>query len=77
MAFCWLSSRFERRRVRPAHRDTELSEPRVEEWLVIEWSPGEAEPTKYWLATLAGDISFDGLVDFAKLRWRIERVIRS
>jgi SRSO17 transposase len=69
----WLSSRFARQRVRPAHRDTELSEPRAEEWLLIEWPPGEAEPTKYWLATLAGDISFEGLVDFAKLRWRIER----
>ena len=69
----WLSSRFARQRVRPAHRDTELSEPRTEEWLLIEWPQGEAEPTKYWLATLAEEISFEGLVDFAKLRWRIER----
>jgi SRSO17 transposase len=69
----WLSSRFARQRVRPAHRDTELSEPRAEEWLLIEWPQGEAEPTKYWLATLAEEISFEGLVDFAKLRWRIER----
>jgi SRSO17 transposase len=69
----WLSSRFARQRVRPAHRDTKLSEPRAEEWLLIEWPEGEAEPTKYWLATLPEDISFEGLVDFAKLRWRIER----
>jgi len=69
----WLSSRFARQRVRPAHRDTERSEPRAEEWLLIEWPQGEAEPTKYWLATLAEEISFEGLVDFAKLRWRIER----
>jgi hypothetical protein len=69
----WLSSRFARQRVRPAHRDTELSEPRAEEWLLIEWPQGEAEPTKYWLATLPEEISFEGLVDFAKLRWRIER----
>jgi len=69
----WLSSRFARQRVRPAHRDTELSEPRAEEWLLIEWPEGEAEPTKYWLVTLPEDISFEDLVDFAKLRWRIER----
>ena len=69
----WLSSRFARQRVRPAHRDTELSEPRAEEWLLIEWPQGEAEPTKYWLATLPEEISFEGLVDVAKLRWRIER----
>jgi len=55
------------------HRDTELSEPRAEEWLLIEWPQGEAEPTKYWFATLPEEISFEGLVDFAKLRWRIER----
>ena len=69
----WLSSRFARQRVRPAHRDTELSQPRPEEWLLIEWPQGEAEPTKYWLATLPEEISFAGLVDVAKLRWRIER----
>jgi hypothetical protein len=69
----WLSSRFARQRVRPAHRDTLLTEPRPEEWLLIEWPQDEAEPTKYWFATLPGDIAFDRLVDLAKLRWRIER----
>ena len=69
----WLASRFARLRVRPAHRDTWLSAPRAEEWLLIEWPEGEAEPTKYWLATLPEDIAFEGLVDVAKLRWRIER----
>jgi hypothetical protein len=65
--------RFARQRVRPAHRDTELSQPRAEEWRLIEWPDGEAEPTKYWFATLPEAISFPGLIDFAKLRWRIER----
>ena len=41
--------------------------------MLIEWPEGEAEPTKYWLSTLPRDISFRRLVDFAKLRWRIER----
>ena len=69
----WLTSRFARVRVRPAHRDTKLGEPRPPEWLLIEWPEGEAEPTKYWLATVPEEIALDRLVDLAKLRWRIER----
>src|SRR5437764_10850411 len=68
-----LSSRFARQRVRPAHRDAKLSQPRAEEWLLIEWPENETEPTKHWLATLPEEIAFDRLVDRAKLRWRIER----
>jgi SRSO17 transposase len=68
-----LSSRFARLRVRAAHRDYTLSESRDEEWLLVEWPENESEPTKYWLASVAHDISFKGLVDLAKLRWRIER----
>jgi len=68
-----LTSRFARLRVRPAHRDYNLGEPRSEEWLLIEWPPEEKEPTKYWLSTLPEDIAFDRLIDLAKLRWRIER----
>ena len=68
-----LTSRFARARVRAAHRDHTLSEPRQEEWLLIEWPPGEREPTKYWLSTLPADIPFAPLVDLTMLRWRIER----
>ncbi|MEP7358892.1 MAG: IS701 family transposase [Anaerolineales bacterium] len=64
-----LASRFARVRVRAAHRD----KLHHEEWLLIEWPKGVKEPTKYWLSTLASDISFEQLVDLAKLRWRIER----
>jgi SRSO17 transposase len=67
-----LSSRFARVRVRVAHRDYKLSQSRPEEWLLIEWLKEEKEPTKYWLSTLPEDISFPRLVDYAKLRWRIE-----
>jgi SRSO17 transposase len=67
-----LSSRFARVRVRAAHRD-ELSDCRPEEWLLIEWPKDEKEPIKYWFSTLPKDISFQRLVDYAKLRWRIER----
>jgi SRSO17 transposase len=68
-----LTSRFARVRVRAAHRDEWRAEPRGEEWLLIEWPDGDAEPIKYWLATLPPDMPFDRLVDLAKLRWRIER----
>jgi Transposase DDE domain len=68
-----LSSRFALVRVRVAHRDYRLTDNRPEEWLLIEWPEGEKEPTKYWLSTLPEGITFRRLVDFAKLRWRIER----
>src|SRR3954465_1808003 len=67
-----LTSRVARVRVRAAHRDYWLGELRPEEWLLIEWPEGEKEPTKYWLSTLPEDISFERLVELAKLRWRIE-----
>jgi SRSO17 transposase len=68
-----LSSRFARVRVCPAHRDYNLTAPRPEEWLLIEWPQEEPEPTKYWLSTLPQTTGFASLVDTAKLRWRIER----
>ena len=68
-----LSSRFARIRVGVAHRDYNLTESRPEEWLLIEWPKGEAEPTKYWFSTLPQNITFGNLVDLTKLRWRIER----
>jgi SRSO17 transposase len=68
-----LASRFARLRVRAAHRDYWRAEPRDEEWLLIEWPKGEAEPTKYWLATVPENIPLNRFVDLAKLRWRIER----
>jgi SRSO17 transposase len=68
-----LTSRFARVRVRVAHGDDQRTECRTPEWLLIEWPKGEDAPTKYWLSTLALDITFRDLVDTAKLRWRIER----
>jgi SRSO17 transposase len=67
-----LCSRFARVRVRAAHGYL-LPELLAEEWLLIEWPEGEAEPTKYWLSTLPADVGFHQLVDLTKLRWRIER----
>jgi SRSO17 transposase len=68
----WLSSRFARVRVRVGHSQL-TPELLSQEWLLIEWPAGEAAPTKYWLSTLPANVSFRQLVDFAKLRWRIER----
>jgi SRSO17 transposase len=68
----WLSSRFARVRVGVGHNQL-IPELLSQEWLLIEWPEGEAKPTKYWLSTLPQTISFRQLVDFTKLRWRIER----
>jgi SRSO17 transposase len=71
-----LASRFAAVRVRPASRDYNLTQPRPEEWLLIEWPEGDAEPLKYWLSTLPADMPLRDLVATAKLRWRIERDYR-
>ena len=68
-----LRSRFAAVRIRPAHRDYWRSQPHPEEWLLIEWPRGEAEPTKYWLSTLPADTKLGDLVRLAKQRWIIER----
>jgi SRSO17 transposase len=68
-----LSSRFAAVRVRPAHRDTQRTEPWPEEWLLIEWPVGDAEPTKYWVSNLSRRSSLKRLVRVAKARWWIER----
>jgi SRSO17 transposase len=68
-----LRSRFAAVRVRPAHRDYWRAEPHPEEWLLIEWPRGEAEPTQYWLSTLPPQTSLLDLVHLAKQRWIIER----
>jgi SRSO17 transposase len=68
-----LQSRFAAVRVRPAHRDYWKAEPHAEEWLLVEWPRGEAEPSKYWISTLPPDTSLKSLVKMAKHRWIIER----
>lgn len=68
-----LSSRFAGVRVRPAHRDYEGCEMRAEEWLLIEWPQGEAEPAKYFFSTAPADANLEQLIFVTKMRWRIER----
>ena len=67
-----LTLRFARLRVRPAHDEAEQGEAAAEEWLLIEWPDGEAEPDHYWLATLPADIAFEHLGrsdQLPRLRW--------
>src|ERR1700755_3089481 len=68
-----LASRFAAVRVRPAHRDTPRSEPWPQEWRLIEWPNGEAEPTKYWFSNLPRRTPRQRRVRVAKARWWIER----
>ncbi len=68
-----LASRFAALRVRPAHRDYEQHEAHPEQWLLIEWPQGKAEPAKYWLSNLPAGTKLKQLVALAKHRWIIER----
>ena len=71
-----LSSRFACVRVCPAHQSHLASAMRPEEWLLVEWPDGDAEPLKYWLSTGPSDATLEQLVFVAKMRWRIERDYR-
>lgn len=59
--------------VRCAHHHLQGKPPGEEQWLLYEWPADEAEPTKFWLATLPAGVSLTQLVRLAKLRWRVER----
>jgi SRSO17 transposase len=68
-----LSGRFAAVRVRHAGGNTGKARLRPEQWLLIEWPAGDADPLKYYLATLPEDIALNDLVAQAHMRWRIER----
>ncbi len=56
-------------RVRAAHN----RQAHDEQWLLIEWPPGESEPRHYWFSTLPKQTPVKTLVATAHGRWRIER----
>lgn len=60
-------------RVRPVHYDYWRSGPHAEQWLLLEWPRGAAEPTKFWLSKLPAQTSLAELVRLAKHRWVVER----
>jgi SRSO17 transposase len=68
-----LSSRFAAVRVRHAGGNAGRARRHPEQWLLIEWPAGTAEPLKYSLSNLPADATIDDLVAAAHMRWRIER----
>ena len=77
-----LAGHFFALRIRPAGRAIQRG-PSVgddgvlpECWLLIQWPPGAAEPSDYWLSDLPADTPLSELVDLAKARWRIEHDYR-
>jgi len=68
-----LRSRFAAVRIRVSHGHRPKSTLPPEEWLVIEWPSDQEEPIKFWLSTLAGNLSLKKLVASIMGRWRIER----
>ncbi|WAC70743.1 IS701 family transposase [Roseateles sp. SL47] len=68
-----LSDRFAAVRVRHAGGNSGKARLRAQQWLLIEWPHGQAEPTKYFLSTLPATTSLNELVSAAHQRWRIER----
>lgn len=68
-----LSSRFAAMRVRHAGGNAGRARLHPEQWLLIEWPAGDAEPLKYFLSNLPADTAINDLVAAAHMRWRIER----
>jgi len=68
-----LSGRFAAVRVRYAGSLRHKQRVHPEQWLLIKWPIGEAEPQKYYLSTLPADTPLNDLVAKAHMRWRIER----
>jgi SRSO17 transposase len=68
-----LKGRFAALRVRHAGGNAGRARLRPEQWLLIEWPAGDAEPLKYYLSTLPADTPLNDLVAMAHRRWRIER----
>ena len=68
-----LRGRFAAVRVRHAGGNIGRARLHPEQWLLIEWPAGDAEPLKYYLSNLPEDIALNELVGQAHMRWRIER----
>jgi SRSO17 transposase len=72
-----LSSSFIALRVRPANEAQRQDDGVLPAcWLLAEWPEGKDEPVKYWLSNLPADTPLVTLVQFAKLRWRVEHDYR-
>ena len=73
-----LSGYFFAVRVRPAGRTVQRGLPPSADgvlpdcWLLVQWPPGQDEPSDYWLSDLPADTPLSDLVHLAKSRWRID-----
>ncbi len=56
-----LASRFAALRVRAASGDAGRSEPRPEQWLLVEWPEDEPRPIKFWFSSLPVDTPIERL----------------
>ena len=72
-ANAYLTGRFAAVRVRCAGGNVGRARLLPEQWLLIEWPAGQAEPEKYCLSTLPETAALNDLVRAAQMRWRIER----
>ena len=68
-----LQGRFAALRVRHAGGNIGRARLQPEQWLLIEWPAGDAEPLKYYLSSLPETMALNDLVAAAHMRWRIER----
>jgi SRSO17 transposase len=68
-----LAGRFAALRVRCAGGNLGKARLLPQQWLLIEWPAGQAEPEKYYLSTLPETAALNDLVRAAHMRWRIER----
>ncbi|WP_422768975.1 IS701 family transposase [Plantactinospora sp. WMMC1484] len=77
-----LSGHFFALRVRPAGRTVQRGPHRGDDgvlpecWLLVQWPPGQDEPTDYWLSDLPTTTPLTELVRLAKSRWRVEHDYR-
>ncbi len=68
-----LQTRFAAVRVRLAGGNSGRARLQPEQWLLIEWPEGDAEPLKYYLSNLPPEAGIEELAAKAHRRWRIER----
>jgi SRSO17 transposase len=68
-----MRSHFWAGRVQSAHRWSTGAAPGKAVWLLIEWPPEEAVPTKYYLCDLPASMSWRRLVAITRGRWRVEQ----
>ena len=68
-----MRSRFWAGRVQSAHKWSTGAAPGKAVWLLIEWPPEEAAPTKYYLCDLPASLSLRRLVASTRGRWRVEQ----